>query len=1116
MNKKVYTERTKRLTSFLQKLVICLAVFVMFITSYAMVLPAIAINRQAAADDPAIVTEDETPTDGEQQETDAEAAYDPFATEEEREEEFSQQTGSEMTEAENEGTSVNEKENEEKNDIITFFDDSTDITVYVEAPVEAFPEGTTMAVTPIESEEVLAAVSNTLDAETAIRRVVAVDIAFFDKDGNEIEPACEIKVSLVSDMIKESREAQIVHIDDNGEGTLVEQSKEDSQNDEVIFESKEFSTYAVVIIETFFIDSEGDTYKVTVTYDENSNIPANALLDVREITSEDEDYFAYCNGLKETITDEIRYLRLFDISIVDEDGNKIQPENEVGVRIALEDYEKNDGTIHNVAHFYEDGGIDLIDVDLNAEEDIATVEFETGTFSVFAVVDTETITTEYLTADGETYLISVTYGPEAEIPEGAVLSVTEIENETDAYEDYIDRTAENLEVGYSDIRYARFFDISILKDGEEIQPKAPVNVRIELAEGLGSEAKAIHFGDETKELKSEVTDTENENMESAIVFETDGFSVYAVVELDSISSLDGRSYGIMNTKDGSSPSGTAMMTGSSDSNTKLQGKALTVRLNTVDRVTKVYVAQNSNIAMWAFAETGTDGYFYVSTVTGSGSGATTKYLQISSTGISLVEDPSSEDCKIRITKNSSGKYKLSTANGALKINGTKFERTSAGANDSSVWMDFAELSNLNDDDFQIYTATKVSVSGTVAGSPTADSTLLDDGTYMDYDIKNGDTVILYTRIWNETKYDYYVVDYDGMLIKAYEGGDTISWVGSKRDTTSWIFTEYTDSRTFTSGTFVVGEDESGNPITVTATPESPYTGRVPNYYYEFQNDYSGQYIAPKAKGETVIGSNTIGVNLNGRRYKEYYSSILAWDAAAYDYGTLAIKKTGNWSLVSRPMTQAISIYFAKVIEDVQEVSLSPVATIDHRSFGITLKMQDYGDETSSGDYRSNEMSRVLGNTKYNQWTGTRGLLEKYISGDYPAVTASGQTGHNLGELFDEATEVKHQFLMSTYNETGYFEFDSTQNFAHYIWQENDPWIGKTSPSGHVYELHDFVIYDQLATSTEKNKPTLMHGQFFPYNDLASDVYYDDDGNLVIVPKYGYSTEYKNTIDIHAN
>ena len=68
------------------------------------------------------------------------------------------------------------------------------------------------------------------------------------------------------------------------------------------------------------------------------------------------------------------------------------------------------------------------------------------------------------------------------------------------------------------------------------------------------------------------------------------------------------------------------------------------------------------------------------------------------------------------------------------------------------------------------------------------------------------------------------------------------------------------------------------------------------------------------------------------------------------------------------MTQAISIYFAKVIEDVQEVSLSPVATIDHRSFGITLKMQDYGDETSSGDYRSNEMSRVLGNTKYNQWT----------------------------------------------------------------------------------------------------------------------------------------------------
>ncbi|MBR4462544.1 MAG: hypothetical protein IKS51_08205 [Erysipelotrichaceae bacterium] len=1099
MNKKKYSEKAKQLSIYLRKAVICLAVFVVFITSYMMTLPAVAISKNSAVEDPAIVLDEDTlSVEQEQEETSdgTDAGYDPFTVEEEREEEIGQQADPETTETVDE-----EADAEEKNEVITFFDDSTDITVYVEAPLEAFPEGTTMVVTPIESEEVLDAVSNTLDAETTIRRVVAVDITFFDKDGNEIEPACEIKVSLVSDMIKESREAQIVHIDDNGEGTLVEQSQEESQNDEVIFESKEFSTYAIVIIETFYIDSEGETYKVTVTYDENSNIPANAVLDVREITSEDEEFYSYCNELKETITDEIRYLRLFDISIIDEDGNKIQPENDVNVKIALQDYEKNDELNHNAVHFNEDGELDLIDVELSTEEEVTSVEFETDGFSVYAVVDTETITAEYLTADGETYLISVTYGPEAEIPEGAVLSVSEIESGTEAYEEYIDLTAENLEVENGDIEYARFFDISILKDGEEIQPKAPVNVRIELAEGLNSYAEAIHFGEETEKLDSEVTDTENEDMESAIVFETDGFSVYAVVQISSVSELDGNSYGIMNTKDGSSPSGIAMMNSATDSNTKLSGKTTTVRINTIDRLSMVYVAANSNITMWTLKDAGTgDNRFYITTVTGSGSNVALKYLQISSSGISLVSDAgSSEDCKIKITRNSSGKFKLSTDHGVLKLNGSKFERAGTSTNDASVWMDFAELSNLNDDDFQPYTAMKVGISGTITTTPTEKSTLLDNGTYVNYDVNDGDLVVLYTRIWNGTKYDYYVFDYDGVLVKAYESGDTISWVGSKRDTTSWVFTEYKSTKTFTSGTFLNSDGEM-----VTAKPEQPFTAKVPNYYYEFQNDYSKKYIVPKAKGDTVIGDGTIGVNLNGRRYLEYYSTMLAWDASAYDYGTLAIKQTGNWRLVPRPMSQAIPVYFAKVTVETSTDTLTPVATIDHSSYGITLKIQDY-ERINQSKNRSQEQLDVLGDTPYVQWYGTKNLLRRNLEDDGYPLTNKNITGtsaqHSLHELYDSdrMITIGQQFLLNTYNETGYFEYDSTQNFAHLIWQDDDPWIGQTSPSGKAYEKGDFVIYDQIGTTTDGGA-TREHGQFFPFNDLVE----------------GQYVTWTNNTDIHAN
>ena len=134
-------------------------------------------------------------------------------------------------------------------------------------------------------------------------------------------------------------------------------------------------------------------------------------------------------------------------------------------------------------------------------------------------------------------------------------------------------------------------------------------------------------------------------------------------------------------------------------------------------------------------------------------------------------------------------------------------------------MYFAEQSNLNDDDFVVYTAKKVSVSGTVN----------DDGT-IDYDVRDGDQVVIYTRVWNETtlEYEYYAIDYDGMLVRAYMSGDNISWVGSKVNTMLWDFTEYHEL------------DADGNETD------------VPNYYYELQNNYSGKYIAPQVTGDEFL------------------------------------------------------------------------------------------------------------------------------------------------------------------------------------------------------------------------------------------------------------------------
>ena len=114
--------------------------------------------------------------------------------------------------------------------------------------------------------------------------------------------------------------------------------------------------------------------------------------------------------------------------------------------------------------------------------------------------------------------------------------------------------------------------------------------------------------------------------------------------------------------------------------------------------------------MWTFHSAG-DGQYYITTVVNG----TLKYIKISNTGLSLVDEADS-DCRVSIiagTGKYEGKYKFVSSGGTLRLSGSNF--VSAGENvnnNANDWMNFAELSTLNDDDFVTYTATKVSVSDT--------------------------------------------------------------------------------------------------------------------------------------------------------------------------------------------------------------------------------------------------------------------------------------------------------------------------------------------------------------------------------------------------------------------
>ena len=136
-----------------------------------------------------------------------------------------------------------------------------------------------------------------------------------------------------------------------------------------------------------------------------------------------------------------------------------------------------------------------------------------------------TIERSVLASDGHNYKITVTCGPDAQVPGNADLAVTELEGE--AYDEYLSRTAEAL--GMSNVSYARIFDITIVDSaGNKIQPAAPVAVSIELLDGESTDQdfSVVHFADDA-ELPDEMDSLTDG---TTVSFNTTSFSVYAIVE----------------------------------------------------------------------------------------------------------------------------------------------------------------------------------------------------------------------------------------------------------------------------------------------------------------------------------------------------------------------------------------------------------------------------------------------------------------------------------------------------------------------------------------------------------------------------------------------------------
>lgn len=829
--------------------------------------------------------------------------------------------------------------------------------------------------------------------------------------------------------------------------------KSSTDGNTVQFKTNGFSVFAIVgtqEITTQYITASGETYEVTVTYNPDVGVPDGAELLVTEITEEDKEYSSYAEQTASIIDSDVAalfFLKLLDISIVDQNGDKVLLNAPVDVQIRLLDSADLEGDVQ-VVHFAEDADTNTVEPELlenNTEGD--TVSFQTDSFSAYAIVQGPaaiqpgwlrvssisqlneslseglyigTTSNYYLTntttahANGNNSIaglsgIKRSTSTRAYPTDDAALYYFEaVEGTTNQFYIYCyDDNNNKLYATYDTEATSVPYSIILTEDETA---KTPCTLSV-----YGSGASAywrIRFNNNANlrwYLRNNIIDAQNADT-NFYIWKNAGGDTYG---------LDGKTYGLMYWVDGIM--GKGLMSDANETVGHLDALPLTV-MSKPNNGAKLYVPDNSDLSFWTFHFIEEDYYYLTTVVDGS-----TKYLRVGTAaeGLSLVSTPD-DSCKIHVVPGSganAGKICLKAGNRTLTYSGDIDSGFQIGGAAGNEWLNLVEESELTNDYFMTYSASKVSVS--------------------DENITNGSRIIVYTRVWNETttKYEFYAIDHDGSLVRCYESGDSIEWVGGRLNSMLWNFIEY-----YWEGT------------------------NDPNYYYDLYNQYSAKFIAPQASDGQIISDDRIGINLNGRRNGLYYSPIVAWDDAYYAYAGLKAD-TATGKIVSCSLSEADDFYFAIVHDIPVDDELTIIPTIDHTQYGITMKMVNFGTDIFTGNDNANvqsKMSAFLGSANSSQgYNAESGLLNTALVGGYPVVSSNG---NSLSTWFSNAQEVNHLFIASTYSGTGYFEYDSVQNFAHLNQDTNN-----------------FVVYKELG-SDNTGGPTHTHGLFFPYNDIIAGVF----------------------------
>ncbi|HCK87949.1 MAG TPA: hypothetical protein DHW39_03970, partial [Erysipelotrichaceae bacterium] len=171
-----------------KKPVYVLMLLVIFFTTYSLIVPAASMTRQEAEEDPGITLNEYSETDSEEENSEPEKITQKETISEETKDPEKLDETADVQEPEDpvdeeQETAVTEEETE-PSPVLTYpavtFEETIENFVTVKAAAEegTFPEGTTMILTPVEQEEVIDTVKETV--EGTVKHIVAVDITFKD------------------------------------------------------------------------------------------------------------------------------------------------------------------------------------------------------------------------------------------------------------------------------------------------------------------------------------------------------------------------------------------------------------------------------------------------------------------------------------------------------------------------------------------------------------------------------------------------------------------------------------------------------------------------------------------------------------------------------------------------------------------------------------------------------------------------------------------------------------------------------------------------------------------------------------------------------------------------